>query len=155
MVYRDLMSVTESGSENEGPIASRTRSRNIGSPTQSGGWCNRTRTTRDINASSSEGSSLSLSDSYLETEFPAYPGSPSMDNQDALPLPRDLLELLHEMTERLHAHEQRIGGGGGDLQEQVASSLQYFVVLLLMILTNGFKNFNVMPFLMGGPLNKS
>ena len=144
------MSVTESGSENEGPIASRTRSRNIGSPTQSGGWCNRTCTTRDINASSSADSSLSLSDSYLETEFPAYPGSPSMDNQDAHPLPRDLLELLHEMTERLHAHEQRIEGG-----PPRASGLQYFVVLLLMILTNGFKNFNVMPFLMGGPLNKS
>ncbi len=152
MVYRGLMSVTESSSENEGPIASRTRSRNVILSAPYSEWCNRACTTREINASSSAATSLSLSDSYLETEFPAYPRRPSMENREAHPLPQDLLELLHEMTERLHAHEQRIQG---DLPEQVASSPQYFVVLLLMILTNGFKNFNVMPFLMSGPLSKS
>ena len=34
-----------------------------------------------------------------------------MDIRDAHPLPQDLIELLHEMTEPLHAHKQRMEGG--------------------------------------------
>ena len=48
-----------------------------------------------------------------------------MGNREAQPLPPDLLELLIEMTERLHAHEHRIegrGGGGGGAPR--ASGLQ-------------------------------
>ncbi len=51
-----------------------------------------------------------------------------MGNREAQPLPPDLLELLIEMTERLHAHEHRIegrgGGGVGELLEQVAFNLR-------------------------------
>ena len=144
---------TPCSTESEGPIASRRRSRNVGFSAQSREWCDCARTTREINESSSTDGSLSLSNSYLETEFPTFPvRSPVMENRGAHPLPQDLLDLLHEMTERLHAHEERIEGG---LPEQAASNLQYFVVLLLMILTNGFKYFKGMPLLMGGPLNNT
>ena len=34
-----------------------------------------------------------------------------MENRGAHPLPQDLLDLLHEITERLHAHDERIEGG--------------------------------------------
>ena len=105
------MSITASSAENEGPIASRTRSRHVESFAQPRLWCNRTCTTGELNESSSSNSSLSLADSYLETEFPAFPETPIMDNREAQPLPPDLLELLTEMTERLHTHEHRIEGG--------------------------------------------
>ena len=39
VVDRDLMSVAESSAENEGPIASRTCSRNVGVSVQSKTWC--------------------------------------------------------------------------------------------------------------------
>ena len=72
-----------------------------------------------------------------------------MENRGVHPLPQDLLDLLHEMTERLHAHDERIEGV---LPQQAASNLQYLVVLLPMIRTNGFKNFNGLSFLMDGPM---
>ena len=112
MSSRDLMSVTESSTESEGPIASRTRSRDVSFSALSREWCDCARTTREINKSSSTDGSLSLSNSYLETEFPAFPVRlPVMENRGAHPLPQDLLDLLHEMTEQLHAHEERMEGG--------------------------------------------
>ena len=104
------MSITASSSENEGPIASWTRSRHVESSAQPRLWCNRTCTTRELNESSSSNSTLSLADSYSETEFPAFPETPIMDNREARPLPLDVLELLTEMTEHLHAHEGRVQG---------------------------------------------
>ena len=136
------MSVTESSSESEGLIASRTRSRNVGP-------------TREINESSSSNISLSLSNLYLETEFLAFPGPLAMENKGAHAFSPDLIELLQEITDRLHAHEQHIEGAprARGHQEQGTSSPQYFAVLPLMIFTNGYKNFNGIPFLTGGPLN--
>ena len=104
------MNVTESSSESEGPITSRTRSRNVGFSIPATTWCSCAGATREINESSSSNSSLSLSNSYLETEFPAFPGPPAMENRSAHALPPDLIELLQEMTDQLHAHEQHIEG---------------------------------------------
>ena len=109
-VDRDLMSVTESSSESEGPITSRTRSRNVGFSIPATTWCNCAGASREINESYSSNSSLSLSNSYLETEFPAFPGPPAMENRSAHALLPDRIELLQEMTDRLHAHEQHIEG---------------------------------------------
>ena len=88
----DLMSVTESSTESEGPLASRTRSRYVAFSAQSREWCDCARTTRKINffnrRSFSTDGSLSLSNSYLETEFPAFPARPPvMENRGAHPLP--------------------------------------------------------------------
>ena len=102
------MSVTESSSESEGLTASRTRSRIVGLSIPATTWCSCAGATREINESSLSNSSLSLSNSYLETEFPAFPGPPAMEDRGAHALPPDLIELLQEMTDRLHAHEQHI-----------------------------------------------
>ena len=58
------------------------------------------RTTRELNESSLTDGSLSLSDSYLETEFPAFPGPQALENRGAHGLPPDLIDLLQEMTAR-------------------------------------------------------
>ena len=105
------MSVTESSSESEGPIASRTRSRNVGFSIPATTWCSCEGATRVINESSSSNSShRKVFNSYLETEFPAFPGPPAVENRGAHALPPDLIELLQEMTDRLHTHEQHIEG---------------------------------------------
>ena len=93
------MSVTECSSESEGPIASRTRSRNVGFSIPATTWCSCAGATREINESSSWNSSLSISNSYLETEFPAFPGPQAVENRGAHGLPPDLIDLLQEMTE--------------------------------------------------------
>ena len=75
-----------------------------------------------------------------------------MENRGAHPLPQDLLDLLHEITERLLAHNERIEGGPprvSGLQPPVFSGSPTDDS------TNGFKNFNGLSFLMDGPLNKS
>ena len=56
----DLMSVTESSTESEGPLASRTRSRNVAFSAQSREWCDCARTTRKINESSSTDGSFKV-----------------------------------------------------------------------------------------------
>ena len=82
----DLMSVTESSTESEGPLASRTRSRNVAFSAQFREWCDCARTTRKINESSSTDGSFKVSNSYLETEFPAFPARPPvMENRGAHP----------------------------------------------------------------------
>jgi hypothetical protein len=102
------MSITESSSESDEPIASRTRSNLLGKGINSARWCTR-RCTRDepISLPSSD-SSLSLS-SYLETEFLAFPQGPQMA-EEPQGLPPNLLEFLDVMTERLQAHNQNVGG---------------------------------------------
>ena len=54
----DLMSLTESSTESEGPLASRTR--NVAFSAQSREWCDCARTTRKINESSSTDSSFKV-----------------------------------------------------------------------------------------------
>ena len=56
----DLMSVTESSTESGGPLASRTRSRNVAFSAQSREWCDCARTTRKINESSSTDGSFKV-----------------------------------------------------------------------------------------------
>ena len=56
----DLMSVTESSTESEGPLASRTRSRNVAFSAQFREWCDCARTTRKINESSSTDGSFKV-----------------------------------------------------------------------------------------------
>ena len=82
----DLMSVTEFSAESGGPLASRILSRNVAFSAQSREWCDCARTTRKINESSSTDGSLSLLNSYLETEFPAFPARPPvMENRAPIP----------------------------------------------------------------------
>ena len=69
----DLMSVTESSTESEGPLASRTRSRNVAFSAQSREWCDCARTTRKINESSSTDGSFKVFQILLGNRISCFP----------------------------------------------------------------------------------